>query len=160
MPSCRISIPIASAWALMTSDRVAWNRTRSVAGSKKFTSRATSSPRARARISASALSLPPDHMSAYRSADPELEGDDAVADLLHAEAFEAAARRALARAEMRASAVEAEHEPVTDGADRVVLRVDDVLHPGVTHGRRSPRPPATAPTNSHAPRRPPDVARP
>src|SRR2546423_1126540 len=100
MPSCRISIPIASAWAFITSERVAWNRTRSVAGSKKFTSRVTARPRARARISASALSLPPDHMSAWRSADPELQPDDAVADLLHAEALEAAARGALARAEV------------------------------------------------------------
>ena len=58
-------------------------------------------------------------MSAYRSADPELQADDAVADLLHAETFEAAASRALARAEVRASAVQAEHEGVADRADRV-----------------------------------------
>src|SRR5437667_10619481 len=113
-------------------------------------SRATSRPRARARISARALSLPPDHMRAYRSADPEVDGDDAVADLLHAEAGLAPARRALARAEVRARAVEAEHEPVAHRADRVVPRVDRMAT--VTHGRRSPPPRARARTRSRGAR--------
>src|SRR5437016_8467084 len=91
-----------------------------------FTSRVTARPRARARISASALSLPPDHMSAYRSADPELDGDDAVADLLHAEALEAAARGALGSAEVRSRAAHAEDEPLADGADGVMLWIDRV----------------------------------
>src|SRR4029077_11263858 len=97
-----------------------------------FSSRVTSRPRDRARMSASAPSLPPDHMSAYRSADPELDGDGSVADLLHAQAGQAAACRALARAEVRARAVEAQDEAVADGARRVVPRVDRVS--AVSHG--------------------------
>src|SRR5438552_11396956 len=85
-------------------------------------------------------------MRAYRSAHAELEGDDAVADLLHAEAGLAPARRALARAEVRAGAVETEHEPVAHRADRVVPRVDQVT--AITHGRRSPPPRARARTRS------------
>src|SRR5258708_39332243 len=110
-----------------------------------FSSRATCRPRARARSSASALSLPPDHMSAYRSADTELRRDDAIADLPHAQAGDAAARRAVARAEVRARAVEAEDEAAADLVRRVVGRIDRV--PAVSHGRPPP-PRARARTRS------------
>src|SRR5438552_17646183 len=115
-------------------------------------SRVTSRPRARARMSASALSLPPDHLSAYRSADPELERDAAVADLLHAETPLASARGAFARAEVRAGAVQTEPEPVAHAAHGVLARVDRV--PALSHGWRSPRRLARARTISRAVPRP------
>src|SRR5438477_9178723 len=109
-----------------------------------FSNRATCRPRDRARGSASALSFPPDHMSAYRSAEPELDGDGAVAHLLHAEAREAAAIGALVRAQMGACTVRAQHEPGAHLTSGVVAWVDRV--PAVSHRWTTPRSRARAPT--------------
>src|SRR5438067_11337484 len=91
-------------------------------------------------------------MSAYRSADPEVERDGAVADLLHAETRFASARGAFAGAEVRAGAIQAEAEPVAHAAHRVPARVDRV--PALSHARRSPRRLARARTRSRGVPRP------
>src|SRR5690242_9614374 len=97
-------------------------------------------PRARARISASALSLPPDHMSAWRSGDAEGLGDGAVAHLFHAETRDAAPRRALAGAEVRPGAVKAEEHAAAHAADRVSRRIDRVTAGRIARRRvRAPR---------------------
>src|SRR3977135_1997276 len=125
---------MAAAWARMRSDRVAGTSTRPGAGSKKSRSRSTRRPPARARISARALSLPPDHISAYRSADPERSGDGSVADLLHAPTAQAAPGGALGPAAVRPRAGEAQHQPTADLARRMVARIDRVA--ALSHGRR------------------------
>src|SRR5438046_2033445 len=111
-----------------------------------FSNRATCRPRDRARKRASALSFPPDHMSAYRSAEPDIHRDGAVEHLLHAQAREAAAFGAVVRAEMGACAVQAQHEPGAHLTAGVVAWVDRM--PAVSHRWTTPRSRARARTRS------------